>query len=201
MSIKVMRTTAREFVRHVLFRLRFQGLIHLLRRVRTGAQSTYLAEGSLKSRFSLIYETGAWQCGAKNAPRSGLGSSLAATSILRDTLPTLLDELATKTLLDIGCGDFTWMRHITLRQRYIGVDIVESVIQANRQQFEDEDRSFVLLDAISEELPEADVVLCREVLFHLSFRDIRMLLKNVLSKPRSYFIATSDRQVIGCTSS
>ena len=59
---------------------------------------------------------------------AGPGSSLQATDGLRWHFPSILDEIAAKVLLDVGCGDFTWMNRIELRQNYVGVDIVPSVI-------------------------------------------------------------------------
>ena len=54
-----------------------------------------------------------------------------------------------------------------------------SVIFRNQERHGSPSRSFVVADAVSDPLPEADVVLCREVLFHLGFADIRRLLGNV----------------------
>ena len=86
------------------------------------------------------------------------------------------------------------MQHVTIEQRCIGIDVVDSVIKRNIKLFERPGRSFIAGDATVDDLPEVDVVLCREVLFYLSFVDIQKLLRNVLSKKRSYLIATSDRQ-------
>ena len=48
------------------------------------------------------------------------------------------------------------------------------------------------LDATRETLPRADAVLCREVLFHLSFKDIRSVIDNVRQSGAVYLIATND---------
>jgi hypothetical protein len=88
------------------------------------------------------------------------------------------------------------MQHLTVVKDYIGLDVVDTVIKRNITQFERPGRAFVLADATVDELPEADIVLCREILFHLSFDDMRKLLLNILSKDRRYFIATSDRQTL-----
>src|SRR5262249_14931550 len=135
-----------------------------------------------------------WCHGNSDTPRSGWGSSLSATSSIREILPKLLDDLHAQTLLDVGCGDFFWMQHVNLSQYYIGIDIVDAVVEANRNNFDNPRRKFLSLDAIADELPDANVVLCREIFFHLSFSDIRKLLRNILSKDRSYLIGTSDRQ-------
>lgn len=191
--MNVAMTTAREILRHLLYKSGAYGLLSLYRSNK-GVSPAHLrdAEGPLKSRFSGIYETGAWQHGDDATPGSGEGSTLAATTGLREALPSLLSELNVHTLLDIGCGDFTWMQHGNLQKDYIGVDVVDSVIEKNRQLYERPGRIFAVADATVDELPEADAALCREVLFHLSFDDINKLLKNVLSKKRSFLIITSD---------
>lgn len=173
--------TAKEIARHALHRL---GL-------RRGA--AHLAADTRAGRFEAIYANDVWRMGEAGVPASGRGSSLDATETLRVELPALLDRLGVTTLLDIGCGDFTWMAHTPLRQTYVGIDIVPSVIAANTAQHASDTRQFLLLDAVDEPLPPADAVLCREVLFHLSLDDARRLIGNMLKQPRAWFIATTDR--------
>jgi len=192
MSVGV--TTTREIVRHVLYKSGLYGILIAFRKMRDGRETKHIANPTLKSRFTTIYKMGAWKEGADTGtPGSGAGSTLAATEGLRHALPGLLQDLNTQVLLDIGCGDFTWMQHVSFTRKYIGIDIVDTVIDANNKQFKMETREFAVCDATKDELPEADTVLCRHVLFHLSFSDIKKLLVNVLSKDRVFFIANSDR--------
>jgi hypothetical protein len=184
--------TAREFVRHALYRLGAYGALIRFRAFR-GYEVSHLDAPTRAARFKAIYDTGVWKVGKEEIPDSGEGSSLEATSVLRTELPRLLDDLQVHALLDIGCGDFNWMQHVNLRQQYVGVDIVESVIARNRKLFSGPNRSFLVLDAVRDTLPDAEAVLCREVLFHLSLGDAKAMLRNMLGTPRSYFILTSDR--------
>ena len=190
--MNVAQTAAREMVRHLIYKTGAYNVITWLRG-RRGGTSEHLEGADLKSRFKAIYDTGVWQHGHDTTPGSGQGSSLAATEALRQALPALLNELNARTLLDVGCGDFSWMQHVSIEQDYVGVDVVESVVDANSKLYGRAGRDFKALDATSDELPDADVVLCREVMFHLSFDDMQKLLRNVLSKKRTYLIATSDR--------
>lgn len=179
MRRKIVRT-AKEVARHFLHAVgRKRGFDHL--------------EGDRAARFATIYRTGVWQCGDSAAPSSGLGSTLEVTEPLRQALPALVRELDVRTLLDIGCGDFTWMREVELGCDYVGIDIVESVIEANRSAFGGPTRRFARIDAV-EGLGDlrADLVLCREVLFHLSFADAKSLLRNALATGCSYLLLTSD---------
>lgn len=129
-------------------------------------------------------------------PGSGAGCTLTATQEIRRALPDALRWYSVETLLDVGCGDFTWMKETELPCRYIGMDIVPDVLAENERLYANDQRRFVLGDAVSEELPDADAVLFREILFHLSFEDARAALLNALSKPRRYIFATTDRSTL-----
>lgn len=148
--------------------------------------------GDRRARFEYMYKSGYWLQGAKEGPLSGWGSSLDATKSIREELPSVLRELGASSLLDLDCGDFTWMKEIELPCPYIGVDIVPALIADNQQRFGSGERKFLVLDACESALPKADVVLCREVLFHLSFRDMQKLFANVKASGARYFIATTN---------
>jgi hypothetical protein len=87
------------------------------------------------------------------------------------------------------------MRHLELPCEYVGIDIVASVIENNNARFQSPKRRFITLDAVAEQLPRCQAILCREVIFHLSFSDSRNLLKNMLSSGASYLLATTDSDV------
>ena len=86
-------------------------------------QSKQETRKSLKETFTTIYQTNHWE-GPDSV--SGQGSDLAQTQEIRRQLPILLNDFGIKVILDVPCGDFSWMRlmdsHI---QKYIGGDIVE----------------------------------------------------------------------------
>jgi hypothetical protein len=44
--------------------------------------------------------------------RSGNGSTLVQTAVIRDEIPLLFKELNIKSVLDAPCGDFNWMKEI-----------------------------------------------------------------------------------------
>jgi SAM-dependent methyltransferase len=174
--------TAKESARHLLHSLGWR------------RKEPHLQYSHIRDRFSAIYDTGVWQTGMDDQPLSGRGSSLEATEALRSNLQDLLDRLGSRTLLDIGCGDLTWISKLRLRQEYIGVDIVSSVVEMNRSNMPTAE--FHCLDATTDDLPEADTVLCREVLFHLSFADGQKLVANVCRKPRKWLICTTDSETL-----
>jgi Methyltransferase domain len=185
------RRTAKELIRDGIAKF---GLARLHAQVRraSGQNVDHLFHSSLSERFSAIYANRVWLNSRSEGALSGLGSELTNTEPFRHRLPDILRTLGTSVLLDVGCGDFTWMNSVELPCRYIGTDIVDEVIQKNIALYSTPSRSFTVMDATQERLPGADTVLCREVLFHLSFRDIWRLLGNVHKSDARYLITTND---------
>lgn len=154
-----------------------------------------LASTSIESRFSNIYKYKLWFSNRES--ESGAGSTLRATQHIREELPTLLKEVRAKNLVDIGCGDFYWMKEVHLPCDYVGIDIVKSVVERNISLYAKSDVKFIHGDMIEEPIPlEADVILCREVIFHLSYNDGLKLINNISSSNARYFIVTSDSAVL-----
>lgn len=166
---------------------------HMLHRAGVRRRFGYLEAPDRSARFANIYDQGVWRHGDADVPASGLGSTIAATESVRTALPALVARLGIESVLDLGCGDFTWMKHVPLGADYCGVDIVPSVVAANLAAFAGPTRRFLLADGVTDALPDAEFVLCREMLFHLSLADGRRLIANILSRPRRYLLITSDR--------
>jgi hypothetical protein len=127
-----------------------------------------------------------------DTPLSGAGSDPAIAGRLGAQLPALVQEMGVERFLDVGCGDFVWMRDVDLGCQYIGVDIVPEVVARNLAEHGRPDRSFLAMNAVSHEVPAADMVLCREILFHLSFDDARALLANIACSGAKWLLATTD---------
>lgn len=142
-------------------------------------------------RFEKIYELGVWIHGKDQDAASGLGSELEATEGLRSSLPGLLRDLKIQTLVDVGCGDWTWMSQLDLPCNYLGLDIVENVVERNRASYSKPGIDFRQLDAVAEPIPDCNAVLCREVIFHLSFADGLSLIKNI-KRHAEWLIITTD---------
>ena len=149
----------------------------------------FLKRASTEEAFTHIYESNKW---GEASTRSGKGSTLDYTRPLRAELPTVLQRLNTEVLLDIPCGDFHWMQHVELPvKHYIGADIVNSLIAANTQHYGNSQRTFLRVDLLQDQLPEADTILCRECLVHLSIADINRALCNIKNSGATYLLTTS----------
>lgn len=107
----------------------------------------------------------------ERAPRSGVGSTLKNTARLRNALPRVFETYNVTTFFDAPCGDWFWMREVDLSGiKYIGADIAPSIVEANVSEYGDRSGvSFEVVDITSDPLPKADMMLCRDCLFHLKF--------------------------------
>jgi hypothetical protein len=116
---------------------------------------------------------------------------MSSTADIRSALPIVVRKLQIRSLLDIPCGDFQWMKDVDLGvERYIGADIVSPLVMRNRKLFGN-GREFICLDLLRNSLPYAEMVFCRDCLVHLSFREIHLALENIkASTPRFVAMTT-----------
>ena len=148
---------------------------------------------SLATVFTEIYQTNAWR---DPESVSGRGSTLARTKVVTSHLPLLLQELNATSLIDAACGDFNWMRHVDLGTiKYIGVDIVPALIVRNPQLYQTVQRTFAVHDITKDRLPDADVILCRDCLIHLSFTSIKAAISNFKETSATHLLCTTHTTV------
>jgi len=137
--------------------------------------------------FTNIYDQNLWGKG------SGPGSRAKGTEDYRKVLTDLLMENDVNSVLDYGCGDWQfshlieWPKYVT---SYTGVDIVKSVIDTNIElhsnnviRFEHCTNSYLF--------PDVDLIVCKDVLQHLSNKTISALLKKFV-KHSKYIFITND---------
>ena len=158
-----------------------------------GTQETIQRHPSLKDIFSDIYHRRAWgQCESVSGP----GSGVARTAVFRDEVAVLLKEINARTVLDAGCGDFNWMKHVRLDlEQYIGVDVVPELISANQREYGNAVRAFLDVDITRDKLPRVDVILSRDCLVHFSFKDIFGAIQNFKESGSTYLLATTFKSV------
>jgi Methyltransferase domain len=144
----------------------------------------------LAQKFERIHETNLW--GADTSV-SGVGSELDATAAIRGRLPGLVRELGVRSMLDAPCGDHRWMASLDLDlDRYVGIDIVLSIIEALQQRYRDDGRrSFLVSDLTRDPLPHCDLILSRDCLVHFSFKTLKRALRNLKSTGATWLLATT----------
>ncbi len=150
--------------------------------------------GPIENRFTSIYKKNIW---GDTESVSGPGSNMEQTETLRRELPEFLKRFHIRTMLDIPCGDFNWMKETSVDlDQYIGGDIVAELIAENTSRYADEKHRFSKLDVTTDSLPTVDVILCRDCLVHLSYDDIRNAFANIQKSGSKYLLATTftDRQ-------
>jgi hypothetical protein len=139
--------------------------------------------------FDFIYQKKVW--GDKESI-SGNGSSLEQTATISKEIPLLLRKHGIQSMLDLPCGDFHWMQHVDLEGiKYIGADIVAEIIDNNNRLYQSTNRSFVKADIITDVLPKADLVLCRDCFVHLRYDLIFKSIENLRNQGFKYLLTTS----------
>jgi hypothetical protein len=143
---------------------------------------------SREEAFSHIYFHNGWR-GTES--RSGGGSDLAQTRRIISELPVFMKEFGIRSLLDLPCGDFYWMKNVDLQGvNYIGGDVVSELISRNKP-FESPNVTFEVIDLLSSPLPKVDMIFCRDCLVHFSFRDVFTALDNIVRSGSGFLLTTT----------
>ncbi|GJM28465.1 MAG: hypothetical protein DHS20C17_11000 [Cyclobacteriaceae bacterium] len=142
---------------------------------------------SAREVFDDIYSKKIW----KSKSYSGPGSELDQTKLVRKTLLEVFVNYSIKSVLDVPCGDWLWMRLVDLSAvGYTGGDIVQRVVDEN-QQFASDRVSFHNLNILEDTLPQHDLILCRDCLVHFSYQDIRVAIRNIIGSQCKFLLTTT----------
>jgi hypothetical protein len=150
---------------------------------------------SMQERFVDHYRSGWWFANGESV--SGSGSTMEATVHIRENLVPFLAKWQVTRLLDAPCGDWNWMKAVSLPPDliYMGADIVPDLIADLSRRFSSDRVSFRQIDITCDPLPAADMMMCRDALFHLSHDDIRRFVANFLASGIPYLLTTHMPQV------
>lgn len=123
---------------------------------------------------------------------SGPGSTIEQTKLVIKILSSVVHRYCIRTMLDIPCGDFNWMRHVDLGGvSYQGADILDELTQTNQIRFGGDKRAFHTLDLLKDKLPEVDLIFCRDCLVHFSNRHICLAIANIKRSGAAYLLTTT----------
>jgi SAM-dependent methyltransferase len=155
-------------------------------------------EKTIQETFQGIYNNFMWKS-TNNESRSGEGSTLNNTVLIRGILCKIITKYKIKKMLDIGCGDWNWMKEIKkdLPAEYIGLDAAPKVIYYNQENYGIENKiKFVCDDSLSYlskcESKSFDLILIRHNLEHLPNNYNIKLLKQLTSCTK-YALITSAK--------
>jgi SAM-dependent methyltransferase len=120
---------------------------------------------------------------------SGPGSRLEENTEMIEFLECFIRVKKIKTILDIGCGDWQYMQAVDLQGcKYIGIDCVQSVVDADTAKFGNENVEFRCGDILECEFPPADMVIIKDVVIHLTNAQIFKLWERVKGYKHVIFV-------------
>lgn len=137
-----------------------------------------------KKAMEQIYDLNLWG-GNETEFYSGFGSHdpKLVDSYVKKVVSFLNSFDSLIRVLDLGCGDFNIGKQLyKFTEKYIAVDIVEELIVHNNEKFRANNLEFRCLDIAKDNLPKADCVIIRQVLQHLSNKEVQ----NILDKLSHY---------------
>ena len=144
---------------------------------------------TLEQRFTEIYEKNRW---GSAESISGEGSTVEHSAAIRAELPLIIKRLSIRSMLDIPCGDYNWIRALDHGlESYIGADIVRALVESNLERYSSAGVTFRQLDVTCDPLPRVDLVLCRDCLMHLPNDQVRAAIGNFVRSGSTWVALTS----------
>lgn len=126
----------------------------------------------------------------KSESASGPGSGHGATAAIRSHFSKLLQDFSITSMVDIPCGDLFWISKVNLENvTYSGFDIVPSLIATLKSQYSQYE--FSQFDAINEIPPKKDLILCRDLLVHLTTHQALQVIENFKKSGSIYLAITT----------
>ena len=131
-----------------------------------------------KQAMEQVYELGLWgKNGAKFYSGNGSHDPVLVKPYVEAVTKFFKSFGAALSVVDLGCGDFNIGKQLVpFTAKYVAVDIVPELIEFNRGTFQYPNLEFQCLDIATEKLPDADCVVLRQVLQHLSNAEINKIV-------------------------
>jgi hypothetical protein len=145
--------------------------------------------------FTKIYLNKLWGDGSIDSPLSGIGSTQENSFKFFEYIANFIESYKIHTVLEIGHGDFEIMSRLDFSKlKYVGIDVVPIINEYCKIKFgSNKHLEFLLLDYEVDDLPYADLLVCKDVLIHLPNLSIINLL--VKAKKYKYIILVYDIRV------
>lgn len=148
---------------------------------------------STEQVFEMIYQNGIWGKNEKGLSTSGSGSHTdSVVSPYIDSIKKVADDYSLKSAVDLGCGDFAvGSKLFDMFERYTACDISSTILERNKTLYKQKNLEFKKINLAEDELPIGDIAFVRQVLQHLSNREIAAFVKKLnLTKPYKYIVIT-----------
>lgn len=145
----------------------------------------YGREEKIEAIFNDVYRTAYWGT-INGTASSGGGSFIEFTVQYRKFLEKFFKHNKIKSVLDVGCGRWSFPHLIDWGpvEKYIGIDIVESNIEFNKQRFSSLKLKpiFRHMSLTSDNLPCADLLITKDVMQHLPLHECLSIINFALNK-------------------
>lgn len=140
------------------------------------------------SIFDTIYKYNLWGNG------SGSGSIPWNNIKYIEYLQHVLDKNKIKNLVEIGCGDYRLWKDIKYNGKYIGLDVVESVIEDNIKKYSKENIKFINWDISKSKIHQnnIDLIIIKDLFIHLPNETIIKIINNIVDMRPRYILITED---------
>lgn len=126
---------------------------------------------------------------------SGPGSYEKNTTETVNLINNTILKYNIKSILDLGCGDWNWFKYINIKDiSYNGWDCDDIMIKSNKEKYGKNNINFEVKDIVLDEYINVDLIICRDVLFHID----KTIAEKILFKIKNnckYFISTSYNDV------
>lgn len=146
----------------------------------------------LEARFTDVYEKRLW---GSEESASGLGSERSSGQVTHSLalLRRMIREYGVRSISDVPCGDFNWMP-LLLEEHpevdYIGYDVVAPLIHENQRRHPS--HRFQALDITTEVPRQSDLIFSKDLLNHLSNKDVWAALSNMVASNARYVMVTNN---------
>jgi len=139
---------------------------------------------TFKHSYNLELDNNRCSCGP------GSDGELVKKSGTIEFINNIIKKYKIKSISDCPCGLFeNWMRFVDLTNvKYTGYDINDLAIERNKKN--NPDLSFFEFDIVDDKLPYADLVICRDCLFHLPDSFVLGAIENFYNSGSAYLLAT-----------
>lgn len=126
----------------------------------------------------------------KSESVSGPGSSFEETEITRKLINEIIQVYSLKSLADAPCGDLFWIADIAYSvHEYKGFDIVDPLVKRNI--LNHPKLEFERVDLVNTVIDRFDLILCRDLLVHLSNDDALKVISNFKKSGSLYLLTTT----------
>ena len=126
---------------------------------------------------------------------SGPGSDPYFTIEYRCFLDKFLRMNDIRSVVDVGCGDWSFSRLLDLRGiSYLGLDVVPNIVAKNNRAFGSDTCKFEVMPESPALVPGADLLVMKDVLQHLPDAEVRSLCRSLIPKFKFALLTNSFRK-------